>query len=57
MSSKSNANKLKKLNDKIQLKHLAICFPDSILEIPQTSPLRSYFISEVARISSIFRVD
>ena len=57
MSSKSNKNKLKKLNDKIQLKHLAICFPDSILEIPQTSPLRSYFISEVARISSIFRVD
>lgn len=40
-----------------KLSHLAICFPDSILEIPQTSPLRAYFISEIARIASIFKVD
>jgi predicted SPOUT superfamily RNA methylase MTH1 len=40
-----------------KLSHLAICFPDSILEIPQTSPIRAYFISEIARIASIFKVD
>lgn len=28
-----------------------------MLEIPQTSALRAYFISEIARISSIFKVD
>ena len=39
------------------LKHVAVCFPDSILELPQTSTLRAYFISEIARICSIFKVD
>ena len=45
------------LSEKCRMKNLTICFPDSILEIPQTSALRSYFIGEVARISSIFKFD
>lgn len=43
--------------EETKIRHLSICFPDSILEIPQTSALRAYFISEIARISSIFKVD
>lgn len=50
-------NKHINLHTKQKLKHLAICFPDSILEIPQNSDLRAYFVSEVARICSIFKVD
>ncbi|KAL4427495.1 hypothetical protein ABPG74_015198 [Tetrahymena malaccensis] len=49
--------KLKQLNEKIKLKHLAICIPDSIISIPQSSELRSYFISELARTAAIFCVD
>ncbi|KAL4468345.1 hypothetical protein ABPG72_010746 [Tetrahymena utriculariae] len=49
--------KLKQLNEKIKLKHLAICIPDSIVSIPQSSELRSYFISELARTAAIFCVD
>ena len=45
------------LNEQQRIHHLAICFPDSILEIPQNSDLRAYFVSEVARICSIFKVD
>ena len=40
-----------------KLEHLAIAFPDSVLEVPQTSPLRAYFITQVARICSMFKVD
>ncbi len=37
--------------------HLAVCIPDSLVSIPQSSVIRSYFLSELARICSLYRVD
>lgn len=36
---------------------ISICFPDSIVALHQSSELRSYFISEIARMATIFCVD
>lgn len=42
---------------RVRLAHLAICIPDSLVSLPQSSVIRSYFLSELARICSIFKVD
>lgn len=37
--------------------HIAVCLPDSLVSIPQSSVIRSYFLSELARICALYRVD
>eukprot|EP01016_Furgasonia_blochmanni_P029745 TRINITY_DN3116_c0_g1_i7.p1 TRINITY_DN3116_c0_g1~~TRINITY_DN3116_c0_g1_i7.p1 ORF type:complete len:497 (+),score=142.70 TRINITY_DN3116_c0_g1_i7:49-1539(+) len=36
---------------------VSICIPDSIIQLAQSEELRSYFVSQISRISSIFCVD
>lgn len=58
-----NENKLKleeNISESKKIKkypNISICFPDSIIALHQSSELRSYFISEIARMASIFTVD